>query len=199
MLLHLLELDGNSYPKAWQKRFRSCDSYRPRTRGCIIGELFELCGKDLFEHLDVGLNQAGFKTGMGCDHAHATLDAIVNGSWPSGSLLYTFLIDIKGAVDSISHASALSAQVTGEIPLSVVRVLKSWYSGLRIIINAFTSDCFSNPSAFGRGVRLGCVLSPYMFNICLPTYLRSLFTTFISRGGMCLLLYMLMLKIRSRC
>lgn len=169
-------------PKSGKRDLRSCDSYRPITKGSMIGKLFELCIKDLFDYLDVGLNQVGFKKGMGCDHAHATFDTIIKESRSTGSPLYTLLIDIKGAFDNISHASALSALISGGIPLSVVRVLRSWYSGLRIKIFAHTSDSLSNPISVGRGVRQGGVLSPYIFNACLAECLRSLSTTLISWG-----------------
>ena len=64
--------------------------------------------KDLFDHLDLGINQVGFKKWMGCDYAHATFDAIINESKSSGSTLYALLIHIKGIFDNVSDASTLS-------------------------------------------------------------------------------------------
>ena len=44
---------------------------------------------------------------MGSDHTHANFDATINESKSPDSLLYTLLIDAKGAFDNISHASLL--------------------------------------------------------------------------------------------
>ena len=49
-------------PKSGKRDVQSCDSHRPITNCSILGKFFELCiKKGPFEHLDVGLNQEGFK------------------------------------------------------------------------------------------------------------------------------------------
>ena len=146
----------------------------------MIGKVFELCLKDLLEILDAGSNQVGFKRGLGCDHAHASFSKVIEEARISGQPLYALLIDIKGAFDNISHASALLALIHAGLPLAVIRVLRSWYSGLKIRICPSSSSSQSKLIQVGRGIRQGGIISPYIFNSCLATALNSLSCSFVS-------------------
>ena len=88
----------------------------------MIGKGYELCLKDFLEILDVGSNQVGFKRGLECDHAHASFSKVTEEAIISGQPLYALLVDIKGAFDHISHASALLALIHAGLPLAVIRV-----------------------------------------------------------------------------
>ena len=167
-------------PKSGKKDLSSCSSWRPITRGSMIGKVFELCLKDLLEILDTGSNQVGFKRGLGCDHVHASFSKVIEEARISGQPLYALLIDIKGAFDTTSHASALLTLIHAGLPLAVIRVLPSWYSSLNIRICPSSSSSQSKLIQVGRGIRQGGIISPYIFNSYLATALNSLSCSFVS-------------------
>jgi hypothetical protein len=116
--------------------------------------MFELSVKSLFVSLDFGSNQLGFTRGTGCDHAHTTFFQILNSSWLKGDPLYCLLIDIKGAFDNLSHASALLSLLKYGLPHNLVNVFRSWYSGLKVRI-ASGSIIYADEVVVRRRVRQG--------------------------------------------
>ena len=144
----------------------------------MIGKVFELRLKNFLEILDVGSNQVGFKRGLGCDYAHASFSKVIEKARISGQPLYALLVDIKGAFDKISHASALLALIHAGLPLAVIRMLRSWYSGLKIRICPSSSSSQFKLIQVGRGITQGGIISPYTFDSCLATALNFSFLLF---------------------
>ena len=167
-------------PKSEKKDLSSCSSWRPITRGSMIGKVFKLCLKDLLEILDVGFNQVGFKRGLGCDHAHASFSKVTEEARIFGQPLYALLVDIKRALDNISHVSALLALIHAGLALAVIRFLRSWYSRLKVRIGPSSSSSQSKLIRVGRGIRQGGITSSYIFNSYLATALNSLSCSFVS-------------------
>jgi len=81
--------------------------------------------KDLFEILDDGSNQAGFKRGLGFDLAHASFSKVIEEARISGQPLYALSVDIKGDFDNISHASTTLTLIHAGLPLAIILVLRS--------------------------------------------------------------------------
>ena len=167
-------------PKSEKKDLSSCSSWRPITRSSMIGKVFKLCLKDLLEILDVGFNQVGFKRGLGCDHAHASFSKVTEEARIFGQPLYALLVDIKRALDNISHVSALLALIHAGLALAVIRFLRSWYSRLKVRIGPSSFSSQSKLIRVGRGIRQGGITSSYIFNSYLATALNSLSCSFVS-------------------
>jgi len=108
--------------------------------------------------------QAGFQRGRG------TRDQIANIRWIMEKVkelqknIYFCFIDYAKAFDSVDHRKLWKIFKEIGVPVHLTCLLRNLYRSqeatLRIIHG--TIDRFK----IGKGVRQGCILSPWLFNIC---------------------------------
>ena len=82
--------------------------------------------------------------------------------------------------DNISPASVLLDLIYAGFPLAVIRVLRSWHSGLKFLICPISSSSLSKSIQVGREIKQGGTISPYIFNSRLATAFNSLSCSFVS-------------------
>ena len=117
------------------------------------------------QHLERELpaEQAGFRKGRG------TRDQIANMRWlieefieKNRSLFLTF-IDYSKAFDCVDHNKMWTDLIDTGFPKHIVLIIQSLYSSQTAIVRTPVGD--SDHIHLGKGVRQGCILSPYLFNM----------------------------------
>ena len=164
------------------KTSSECSSYRPITVSCTLSKVFEyILLPFISENVNFGENQFGFQKRLGCQHAHRVLASLLLQSVNDKSPLHICALDLSKAFDSIVHSHALYSLFSNNINLSIVVLLRYWYSNsfIRVKCNGVVSD---SKVFLRRGVRQGGVLSPTIFKLCIAPILSSLPSTFISDG-----------------
>ena len=107
--------------------------------------------------------QAGFRPGRGCiDHIFTLRQILEQRHLYRRPTILVFL-DLKAAFDSVDRSVLLSTLVSQGMPLKFVNIIRSLYlqtSG-RVRVYGELSKSFPTTS----GVRQGCPLSPFLFNL----------------------------------
>ena len=116
--------------------------------------------------------QAGFRKGMGCADQVFSLRCITEKFMAKGQKVYCLFIDLEKAYDRVMRNELWSALAMHGVNSSLIRALKSLYkdSSACVRINGAYTDWFN----IERGVRQGCVASPWLFNLFMDTCLNDL-------------------------
>ena len=107
--------------------------------------------------------QAGFRPGRGCiDHIFTLRQILEQRHLYKRPTILVFL-DLKAAFDSVDRSALLTTLVNEGMPLKFVNIIHSLYSQTRGRVRVYgeLSKSFLTTS----GVRQGCPLSPFLFNI----------------------------------
>ena len=109
--------------------------------------------------------QAGFRKGRG------TRDQIVNICWvikKARGFQKNIFIDYANAFDCVDHNKLWKILKEMGIPDHLTRLLRNQYVG-KVRTGHETTDWFQ----IGKGVRQGCILSPYLFNLYAVYIMRN--------------------------
>ena len=128
--------------------------------------------------------QAGFRPGRGTRDQITNLRVLMAKLLEHNQPLYMCFIDFQKAFDSVQHEKLWWAMLDMGYPPHLVNLLANLYKSQRasVRIAGVMSEWFS----IRKGVRQGCVLSPYLFNIVSETVMRKALEGFqggISIGG----------------
>ena len=84
--------------------------------------------------------------------------------------LYVCFIDYSKAFDCVSHSKLWETLRDMDFPKNEVKLIKELYKGQHSAVRTIcgTTEWFS----VKRGVRQGCILSPYLFNIYTESIMR---------------------------
>ena len=107
--------------------------------------------------------QAGFRPGRGCiDHIFTLRQILEQRHLYRRPTILVFL-DLKAAFDSVDRSALLTTLVQQGMPLKFVNIIRALYSETtgRVKVYGELSKSFPTTS----GVRQGCPLSPFLFNI----------------------------------
>jgi len=175
---------GAEVPEAWKKTrikvlFKSDDpqlakNYRPIS---VLSVLYKLFSRVLYgriqKHLleQQSVDQAGFRTGFGCDdHLFAvTMVAEISNEWRMP--LWVAAVDFQKAFDSVLHTSIWQALADQEVPMTYVHMLRRLYEGQKAEVQ--TDKC-SREFGLRRGTKQGDPISPALFNAALEGVFRRL-------------------------
>ena len=85
--------------------------------------------------------------------------------------LYSCFIDYSKAFDCVQHQKLLAIMKEMGFPTHVIQLIKMLYADQQaaVRIDGETSDWFD----IKRGVRQGCILSPYLFNLYAENIMRN--------------------------
>ena len=155
----------------------SCSSYRPITVACTLSKLFEHLLLPYITKLALNDdNQFGFRSGLGCQHAHRALTSLLKDAHRTRRVLHFATLDLSKAFDSIFHTQAWTALCQRGVNPSVIHMLRFWYSHSYIRLKSLDNSYFGHIPV-RCGVRQGGVLSPYIFNACIENVLSKISTT----------------------
>ena len=116
-------------------------------------------------------NQAGFRKNRSCTDQTATLRIIIEQSMEFNSPLYLNFIDYSKAFDSIDRKMLWKIMAHYGVPDKLINLIRSMYSnsGGQILYKGKLSVFFE----IATGVRQGCLLSPFLFLLCIDWIMKN--------------------------
>jgi exonuclease III len=115
--------------------------------------------------------QAGFRPGRGTRDQITNLRVIMSKLKENQQPLYMCFIDFQKAFDSVKHEKLWWAMLDMGYPAHLVDLLAKLYKSQKAAVRVAgeISEWFS----IQKGVRQGCVLSPYLFNVISEVVMRK--------------------------
>ena len=111
----------------------------------------------------VSENQAGFRKGRGTRDHIANLRWIMETSREYQKKLYMCFIDYSKAFDCVDHHILWRVLEEMGIPVHIIMLLKTLYENQEATVRTEFGD--TDWFVIMKGVRQGCILSPYLFNL----------------------------------
>ena len=113
---------------------------------------------------EMTIEQAGFTKGRGTRDQIKKLRWIMERSTEYQRPIYMCFIDYSKAFDCVDHPTLWNMMEEMGIPEHMVQVIRSLYAANQ---EAKVRTEYGDTEGFsiGKGVRQGCVLSPYLFNM----------------------------------
>ena len=109
--------------------------------------------------------------GRGCVDQMFTLQQIVEKCLHANVKLYCAFVDLEKAYDTVNRDKLWSVLSEYGVSGSLVNAIKAMYDESKacVRVNGGTSGYFK----IGQGVRQGCVMSPWLFNVFMDKCIRS--------------------------
>ena len=152
----------------------NCNNWRGITLLSLTSKIFS---RVILQRMNIALDnkirieQAGFRKGRSCiDHIFA-LRQIVEQSNEWNSSIYMVFVDFEKAFDSLHRESLWKILRHYGIPLKMVSVIKALYTDFhcQVVCNNQLTEYFE----VSTGVRQGCILSPFLFNLAMDWLMRE--------------------------
>ena len=118
---------------------------------------------DIYMKQEMAIEQAGFTKGRGTRDQISNLRRIMERSTEYQRPIYMCFIDYSKAFDCVDHPTLWNIMEEIGIPEHMVQVIISLYANQEAKVRTEYGDTES--FSIGKGVRQGCVLSPYLFNL----------------------------------
>jgi hypothetical protein len=114
--------------------------------------------------------QAGFRKGRGTRDQVANIRWILERAMEYGKTIFMCFIDYSKAFDCIDHGRLRNTLRSMGVPKHLIALIKSLYTKQEAAVKTE----YGNTEWFevGTGVRQGCILSPYLFNMYSEYILR---------------------------
>ncbi|CAF2370343.1 unnamed protein product [Rotaria sp. Silwood2] len=133
---------------------------------------------------EIAIEQAGFRRGRGTRDQVVNLRLLLEKTHEHQQTVFMCFIDFKKAFDSISHNKLWTTMMKMGYPPHLIHLLAELYQkqNAKVKVAGTVSESFH----IKKGVRQGCVISPYLFNIIAEMAMRETledFTGGIQIGG----------------
>jgi len=114
--------------------------------------------------------QAGFRKGRGTRDQIANIRWILERAIEYGKTIFICFIDYIKAFDCVDHSRLWNTLRSMGVPEHLIALIKSLYMKQEAAVKTE----YGNTEWFevGEGVRQGCILSPYLFNMYTEYILR---------------------------
>jgi hypothetical protein len=116
--------------------------------------------------------QAGFRKGMGCTDQVFFLRCRAEKYLAEGKKVYCAFVDLEKAYDRATRNELWSVLCTYGVDSRLVQALKSLYKDSSGCVRI--NGSYTNWFHIERGVRQGCVASPWLFNLFMDSCLQDL-------------------------
>ena len=115
--------------------------------------------------------QAGFRKGRGTSDQIANIRWIMEKAREFQKNIHFCFIDYAKALDCVDHNKLWKILRDVGIPDHLICLLRNLYAGQEAAVRSGhgTTDWFQ----IGKGVRQGCILSPYLFNLYAEYIMRN--------------------------
>ena len=115
--------------------------------------------------------QAGFRPGKGTRDQITNLKIIMDQAREFNHPLYLCFVDFAKAFDSLPHEKLWITMLDMGYPVHLVQILSNLYKKQRAAVTV--AGVVSQWFKVKKGIRQGCVLSPYLFNIVAEMAMRD--------------------------
>jgi hypothetical protein len=119
---------------------------------------------------EVAEEQAGFRPQKGTRNHLCNLRIITEKARSRKQPLYLCFVDFQKAFDTVSHKKLWKAMADMGFSKHIITVVRSLYENQES--NVRMHGTYSKSFTAKRGVRQGCILSPYLFNILAELVMR---------------------------
>jgi hypothetical protein len=130
----------------------------------------------------LSMAQKGFVPRInGCGEHVAMANMAINRAMTTGNILYMMALDMKDSFGSVSHKQLNNNLKSLGLCKPIREVIMECYNGatVRVItLNGATENIHIR-----RGVKLGCPLSPVLFDICINPLIEKLNSRELRRLG----------------
>ena len=120
---------------------------------------------------EISEEQAGFVEGKGTREQIVNMRNIIQKCRDHNIPVYFCFIDYAKAFDCVSHQKLWCTMETMGFPTHIVKMINNLYKNQESAVR--TSFGNSHWFKIGRGVRQGCILSPYLYNIYAEDIMRE--------------------------
>ena len=173
-----------TWPTAWKRSvyiplpkkgdLKLCSNYRTIALISHASKIMlKIIQKRLAKKLDDEINivQAGFRPNRGTRDHIFNLRNILEKCREYNKDLYACFIDYSKAFDCVVHKKMWQIMIDMGFSRHLVKLIESLYESQEaaVRVDGETSDWFN----VGKGVRQGCILSPYLFNIYAENIMRN--------------------------
>ena len=107
--------------------------------------------------------QAGFRKGKGTRDQIANMRWIIEKAKEYGKTILMCFIDCSKAFDCVDHSQLWDTLRSMEVPEHLIVIIKSMYTNQEAAVR--TEHGNTDWIEVRKGVRQGCILSPYLFNL----------------------------------
>ena len=179
-------------PEDWQKAVlvaihkkgskKLCKNYRGISLLSIPGKIFAKILDARIRQVTEGKvmeEQAGFRVGRGCRDQIFVMRQLAEKTIEKDGKMYAAFIDLEKAYDKVWREDMWRTLATYGVSGRLLRAVKALYenSKARVRVEDELTECFE----VRQGVRQGCPLSPWLFNVFLDMVAREARTQF--KGG----------------
>ena len=181
-------------PKDWQRSIivplykgkgdkLECGNYRGISLLSIPGKLY---GKILIGRVrsrtDVGLDeeQCGFRTGRGCVDQVYSLKCILEKMSEKQKVVYMAFLDLEKAYDRVPREALWDVLKVYGIGGKLLHAIKSFYKCSESCVRVCQEE--SEWFEVKVGVRQGCVMSPWLFNIYMDAVVKEFKARTLGKG-----------------
>ena len=162
---------------------RECSNYRGISLLSVVGKVY---GKVLVRRIREGTEdviceeQAGFRRGRGCVDQIFAVRQVCEKSLAKGREVFLAFMDLEKAYDRISREGLWDVLKVYGIGGKLLEGVKSFYVNSRacVRVGGGESECFP----VKVGLRQGCVMSPWLFNIYMDGVVREVNMRVLGRG-----------------
>ena len=151
-----------------------CNNYRGITLLSIPGKVFNrILLNRMRDVVDEKLRdqQAGFRRNRSCTDQIATLRIILEQTLEWNAAAYVNFVDYKKAFDSVDRTTLWKLMRHYGIPEKLVNLVRTSYEG--ISCQVCHEGQLSSRFDIVTGVRQGCLLSPFLFNLAIDWIMRE--------------------------
>ena len=153
---------------------RECENYRTIA---MISHTSKILLKIIHKRMEntiereLPVNQAGFRKARGTRDHIANIRWIMERQREYGQEVHMCFIDYSKAFDCIDHTLLWKTLIEMGIPMHLVKILKGLYVDQGAVLRTEYGD--TGKFKVRKGVRQGCILSPFLFNLYAERIMRN--------------------------
>ena len=197
IMLRLCELawETESVPQDWMKAVivplykgkgskEECKNYRGISLLSVPGKVYARVVVDRLQKVTddaIGEEQGGFRKGRGCVDQIASMRLLVEKYLAKNRKLYAAFMDLEKAYDKVDWEGLWEVLTVYGVGGKLLMAVKSFYRNATASVKV--GDKLSESFKVNVGVRQGCVMSPWLFNIYMDGVIKECMAGSMGRGA----------------